>query len=158
MKTMGMAALSALMLAGCATGAYGPRYEQATSQYDEGYSQNKIDDNRYRVSYRVSNGDAQLAQDWALRRAAELTLDQRYDWFQIISRNRAFQDNDFDRYEKFRSYNDRYNDRPRYDNRYDDGDAVAMIEVIMGGNPPPRSASVYDARQVLNYTRASTRY
>jgi hypothetical protein len=144
-------ALIALATAGCATG-YGPSYGPARSASDSGYSDVRIDDNRYRVQYRIESGDVELAQDWALRRAAELTLDSRYDWFQIISRNRMFDDEDFNRYEQLRSYNDDYNDRPRYDSRYDD-EAVVTIEVLMGNNPPPRSASVYDARQVLDYTR-----
>ena len=157
MNAKGMIALATLAMAGCATGAYGPVYEPANSQYDDGFSETRIDQNRYRVQYRIAGGDVQLAQDWALRRAAELTLNQRYDWFQILSRNNAFRDETFDRYEPFRSYNDRYNDRPRYDDRYDDN-AVAMIEIVMGNNPPPNSASVYDARDVLNYARGRTRY
>lgn len=158
MKAKGILAAAALATAGCATGAYGPVYEPANSQYDDGYSETRLDDNRYRVQYRVDNGDLRLAQDWALRRAAELTLNQRYDWFQIISRNRMFEDDAFDRYDSFRRYNDRYDERPRYyDSRYDD-QAVAVIEVIMGNNPPPRSASVYDARDALNYTRRGARY
>ncbi|WDI32602.1 hypothetical protein PUV54_05260 [Hyphococcus flavus] len=157
MKAKAMIAALALATAGCATGAYGPVYERASSQYDDGYSETRIDDNRYRVQYRVDNGDLRLAQDWALRRAAELTLSQRYDWFQVISRNRMFRDDDFDRYESFRTYNDRYNDYPRYDSRYDD-EAVAVVEIVMGNNPPPRSASVYDARDALDYTRGRTRY
>ncbi|WP_425410347.1 CC0125/CC1285 family lipoprotein [Hyphococcus sp.] len=158
MKTKVMIAAFALATAGCATGYYGPVYEPANSQYDDGYSEARLDDNRYRVQYRVDNGDLQLAQDWAFRRAAELTLNQRYDWFQIINRNRMFRDDAFDRYESFRTYNDRYNERPRYyDSRYDD-DAVAVIEIVMGNNPPPRSASVYDARNALDYTRRSSRY
>jgi hypothetical protein len=156
-KGFSILALAALTLAGCTTGSYGPRYEPARSQADAGYSDYRIDDNRYRVQYRVENGDTQLAQDWALRRAAEVTLDQRYDWFQIISRNRSFRDDDFERYDRFQTYNDRNDTRPRYDSRYDD-DAIVVIEIIMGNNPPPRSASVYDAHQVLDYTRGRTRY
>ena len=148
----GIFAVAALAMAGCTTG-YGPSYGPADSRYEDGYSDYRVDDNRYRVQYRIERGDTRLAQDWALRRAAELTLDTRYDWFQITSRNRMFEDEDFDRYERFRSYNNRYNDRPRYDSRYDD-DAVVVIEVLMGNNPPPRSASVYDARQELDYTRS----
>ncbi|WP_411816659.1 CC0125/CC1285 family lipoprotein [Hyphococcus sp. DH-69] len=150
-------ALSAITLSACASGYYGPVYEPARSSSDSGYSEYRIDDNRFRVQYRIENGDLELAQDWALRRAAEVTLNQRYDWFQIISRNRTFRDDDFERYDRFRSYNDRYYERPRFDQRFDD-DAVVIIEVIMGNNPPPRSASVYDARQVLDYTRGRTRY
>ncbi len=158
MRTQGILALAALTMAGCATG-YGPVYERAQSQYDDGFSEQRVEENRYRVQYRIENGDLRLAQDWALRRAAELTLDRRYDWFQIISRNQSFRDDDFDRYDRFRSYNDndRYSARPRYDSRYDD-DAVVVIEVIMGNDPPPRNASVYDAREVLDYTRGRTRY
>lgn len=147
----GIFGLAALAMAGCATG-YGPSYGPSESRYEDGYSDYRIDDNRYRVEYRIQNGEARRAQDWALRRAAELTLDQRYDWFQIISRNSQFRDGDFDRYEPYRSYNDGYYDRPRYDNRYD-SDAVVVIEVVMGNNPPPRGSSVYDARRVLDYTR-----
>ena len=152
MKHYMIAAMAALVMAGCASGVYGPSYGPAHSRGDIGYSEYRLDDNHYRVQYRVENGDRQLAQDWALRRAAEVTLDGRYDWVQIISRNNMFRDDDFHRYEEFRSYNDGYYDRPRYDDRYND-DAVVSIEVIMGNNPPPRSASVYDARQVLDYTR-----
>lgn len=149
----GILGIAALAMAACTTG-YGPSYGPANSRYDSGYSDYRVDDNRYRIEYRIENGDTRLAQDWALRRAAEITLNQRYDWFQIISRNSQFRDNDFDRYEPYRSYNDGYYDRPHYDDRYDN-DAVVVIEVVMGNNPPPRSASVYNARQVLDYTRGA---
>ncbi len=149
----GILGVAALAMAGCATG-YEPTYGPASSQYDSGYTDYRLDDNRYRIEYRVENGDTRLAQDWALRRAAEITRDQRYDWFQILNRNSTFRDDDFQRYEPYRSYNDRYYERPRYydDTRYND-DAMVVIEVVMGNNPPPRSASVYDAREVLTYTR-----
>ncbi len=157
MKAHSIVALAALTMAGCATGAYGPTYGPARSSNDSGYSEYRLDDNRYRVQYRIENANNQLAQDWALRRAAEVTLNQRYDWFQIISRNNMFRDDDFTRYEPYRSYNDNFYDRPRFDSRYDDN-AVVTIEVIMGNNPPPRGASVYEARRVLDYTRRQTRY
>ena len=151
---IGIIALALLTVAGCASGPRGPVYERADSQYDEGYSETRIDDNRYVVRYRTDASDRTLAQDWALRRAAELTLDQRYDWFQVISRSRAFSDDSFERYERMRIYDregDRYSTRPRYDARYDD-DTLAVIEVLMGSNPPPRGSSIYNARQVLEYT------
>lgn len=156
MKTHAILGIAALALAGCATGPYGPVYERAESQYGDGYADYRLDENRYRVQYRVENGNVELAQDWAMRRAAELTLQQRYDWFQVLSRNSAYDDDDFDRYDRFQ-YNQDYRDRPRYDSRYDD-DAIAVIEILMGNNPPPRSASVYDARRVLDNSRDGRRY
>lgn len=161
MRAKGIIAAALLATAGCATGVYGPEYHAARSAYDDGYLETRLDENRFRVQYRVDNGDARLAQDWALRRAAELTLSQRYDWFQIISRNRMFRDEAFERYDSFRRYDDRYRD-PRYDRRYErpryyedryDDQAVAVIDIVMGNYPPPRSASVYDAREALEYTR-----
>lgn len=145
--------LIALVLSSCAMTGRKPNYEQAISQYDNGYSETRIDSNRFQVRYRTVGADQSLAEDWVLRRSAELTREHKHDWFQITRRNRAFSDSTLDRYDQMRVYgNDsqRYPDRPQYDNRDDDG-AVAQIEILMGSNPAPRSTSVYDARQVLDY-------
>jgi hypothetical protein len=153
MRKLGIFAAAALALAGCSTAYRGPSYEAARSQSDNGYSETRIDTNRYQVRYRLNGDNQSLAEEWALRRAAELTLDRRYDWFQITARSRAFSNEILDRYARTRIYDQdsqRYPDRPQYDTRYD-GDAVALIEVLMGNNPAPQSSSVYDARQVLDY-------
>lgn len=144
-------AVSALALTACAS-TYGPRYQEARSQGDVGYYDTRIDQNRYRVQYRLNSGDPELAQDWVFRRAAELTLDNRYDWFQVLSRSRDLGDYAFQRYESTRyDYDDRTaNDRPPYG---DYGDRIAVIEIVMGENPPPRASSVYDARRVLDQSR-----
>lgn len=156
MKAKILLALAAFTVAGCATGYSGPTYQRADNARDIGYADIRLDENRYRVQYRADRGDMELAQDWALRRAAELTLDHRYDWFQITSRNNGFRDEDFRRYDDYLSYRDRNRapdrDWPRYDSRFD-GDAIAVIEVVMGNNPPPRSSNVYEARRVLDATR-----
>lgn len=142
---------AAFALTACAS-TYGPRYQQARTQGEVGYYDTRIDQNRYRVQYRLTSGDARLAQDWVFRRAAELTLDNRYDWFQVLNRSRDLSDNTFQRYEATRyDYDDRTaNDRPPYG---DYGDQVAVIEIVMGENPPPRANSVYEARRVLDQSR-----
>jgi hypothetical protein len=72
----------ALVLAGCATSSgYGP----ATSGSSSGYTEQKIEETRYRVSYRANNPD--FAENGALRRAAELTLAEGYDWFTVVTRD-----------------------------------------------------------------------
>lgn len=151
MKKLVLAAFCAALVSACATG-YGPTYQRASGPYDAGYFDQRLDDNHYRVQYRSDRADPRLAQDFALRRAAELTLQQDYDWFQILSRNSAFADGAFDRYDSMQYYHDEYPRPPRYDSRYDD-DAVAVIEILMGYDPPPRSANIYDARRVLAYAR-----
>lgn len=153
MNKLRILAVAALVLGGCATGYRGPVYEAAHSQNDNGYSETRIDANRYQVLYRLDGANQSLAEDWALRRAAELTLEQRYDWFQITARSRSVSNEVLDRYDQTRIYDrneQRYPDRPQYDTRYDN-DTVALIEVLMGNNPAPRSSSVYDAHQVLDY-------
>lgn len=153
MKKLTLLAATALVLIGCASAYRGPVYEAARSQNDNGYSETRIDTNRYQVRYRLDGANQSLAEDWVLRRAAELTLNQRYDWFQITARSRSFSNESLDRYDRARIYDpnaQRYPDRPQYDTRYDN-DSVALIEVLMGNNPAPQSSSVYDARQVLDY-------
>ncbi len=144
-------AVSAFALAACAS-TYGPRYQQARGQADTGYYDTRIDQNRYRVQYRTDERNSQLAEDWVFRRAAELTVDNHYDWFQVIGRSRDFSDTSFQRYDatRYDDNNRNSNDRPPYG---DYGDTVAMIEIVMGGNPPPRASSVYDARRVLDQSR-----
>ena len=156
MKKLGIAALAALIVAGCAT-TYGPRYERASGPRDYGYYDTQLDENRYRVQYRASEG-GYYAEDYAMRRAAELTLNQGYDWFQVIGRSRAMRDEVFDRYDGARYYGDdrSYRERPRYGDGPDYDDAVAVLDIIMGYNPPPRASSTYDARQVLDYRPRDT--
>lgn len=77
MKTL--ISVSALILvAACASHSpYGP----AKSSGAAGYSSQKIETGRYRVSY--TDKDANRAHDMALLRAAEITLQDGRDWFEI---------------------------------------------------------------------------
>ncbi|MBB4658433.1 CC0125/CC1285 family lipoprotein [Parvularcula dongshanensis] len=73
--------LPVLLLAACASGAaYGP----ASSPSALGYREQPIEAGRYRVVYRGKS--LQVAEDGALRRAAELALADGYDWFTVVSR------------------------------------------------------------------------
>lgn len=79
-------ALAALSLAACASAA--PTYAPALSPGAPGYSELRIERDRYRVTYRAAApADARLVQDFALFRAAQLTLENGYDWFVIDDRS-----------------------------------------------------------------------
>ena len=53
-----------------------------------GYSEMRIEQNRYRVSYRAANpADARRIEDFALLRAGQVTLNAGYDWFIVDQRN-----------------------------------------------------------------------
>ena len=71
-------------LAGCATQT---TYHPADKRGDDGYTDTKLTDTRYRVTFTGnSNTPSETVKDHALLRAAELTLSQGYDWFQLADR------------------------------------------------------------------------
>ncbi len=74
-------AVSALALLGaCATSVpYGP----ATSDKAKGYSVQPIENNRFRVAYR--DNSMEIARSRALRRAAEVTLENGDEWFLVTT-------------------------------------------------------------------------
>jgi len=149
-------AASLLLLGACAT-AEGVGY-QAASPKGYGYSDTRIEGDRYRVSFR---GDGATPRDaveaFALRRAADLARSGGYDWFRVVSRS-------IDEEEKggvgigaglgTGSYGRRsgvsvgvggdlgtIGAKPFY---------TARLEVLMGKGPKPEGADYYDAASVLS--------
>lgn len=78
--------LSTALLATVACASSGP-YRAAQSQAGVGYSHQVIEPDRYRVQFRASGRDVAKAQDYALLRAAELTLERGYSTFEVVSRS-----------------------------------------------------------------------
>lgn len=80
--TFGLIAASALTLSACASLApYGPQQ----SARGQGFSEQQIETNRFRVVYNGVGAPGPVA-DRALFRAAQLTVDQGYDWFEVTQR------------------------------------------------------------------------
>lgn len=76
-----------LALTGCASS---PRYVAADSASDHGYYTRQISENRYRVNYNGSRRTGlQDTRDYALLRAAEITLAHNYEWFEVVDREAA---------------------------------------------------------------------
>jgi len=147
-----VAFLAALALTACATApTYGP------SDGDSyGYRDQIIETGRYRVSYFAD--DRQEAESGALRRAAELTLQEGFDHFVIISRS-----------------NETTQQAPRSSVSIGGGTASSRsgfglgvsvpigetreevstwLEIIMGEGPKPADAiQAYDAADTLNNLR-----
>lgn len=77
-----MIAASALSLAACASLApYGPQ----PGPGGQGYAEQRIESDRYRVTYNGVGAPGPVA-DLALLHAADLTLEQGYDWFEVTQR------------------------------------------------------------------------
>ncbi len=74
-----------LLLSACATAP--PPYGPAPATGAAGYSETQIESNRYFVTFRAPVGaSAALLQDYALLRAAELTLQNGREWFWVDRR------------------------------------------------------------------------
>ena len=80
--------LSSLGLTACATTSstlYGPVMDN--SERAIGFSDYQIEDNRWRVRFTTGpDGSQTLAEQYALRRAAELSHQNGFDWFEIVHR------------------------------------------------------------------------
>ena len=77
--------LAILGLLGACKGHPTP-YQSAVDGY--GYSEKRIEDNRYRVIFAGNDHTkADTVQNYLLYRAAELTLNHGYDYFTVVDRN-----------------------------------------------------------------------
>lgn len=74
-----------LALGGCAS----PQIYKAADNGGHGYRESQIADNRYRVEFKMRGDERFQAMDYALLRAAELTLVAGYDWFVVVDRHSA---------------------------------------------------------------------
>lgn len=80
--------ISALLTLGAC--ASSPQYTAADNADDYGHYSRKIAEDRYRVNFNGnSRTNYQDTRDFALLRAAELTLTEGYEWFQVVDRESA---------------------------------------------------------------------
>ncbi len=82
-KSVFWALILSAFLSGCASG---PAYKAAQGS-GYGFSESKLTDNQYRVSFKTRGDDKLMVMDFALLRAAELTQQQGFDWFVVVSRD-----------------------------------------------------------------------
>lgn len=75
--------LSALVLAACASAT---PYRAAQDRQDYGYQEQRLEDNRYRVSFAGNaHTDRQTVENYLLYRAAELTVANGKDYFIVVN-------------------------------------------------------------------------
>lgn len=70
--------VSFLLMACASSPVYSP-----ASDNGFGYSHSQLDNNSYRVHFKMRGDDTKQAMDYAMRRAAQLTLEKGYDWFVV---------------------------------------------------------------------------
>lgn len=86
MKFKHLAILCAgLVLAGCATPT---AYQPAAGRYSTGYSDKRLAENRFRVTFSGNSATGRATvEDYLLLRAAEVTRDAGYSWFVFDTRD-----------------------------------------------------------------------
>ncbi|WP_425410684.1 CC0125/CC1285 family lipoprotein [Hyphococcus sp.] len=164
--TLGGAAL--VMLAACATPTpYGP----ASTGGGYGFSDQRIEENRYRITFRGNSlTSRETVENSLLFRAAELTLDRGYDFFIAVENDtemstsyRSSGPAFYGRYGYGRPFHRPYYAFPYYaygfgwGSPYDDYytreitrySAVTFI-VMYRGSKPDDNPQAFDARSVLN--------
>lgn len=152
-----LALVSALAAATAACASLQP-YGPVTAPGGQGYVEQRIESDRWRVSYRGVGAPEPVA-DYALYRAAELTLAQGHDWFEITQR---WTDGRPDSAGGIRPSLSIGAGSGRYGLYSGSGVGVGVglnftgpsptstqLEVLMGDGAPPERTTVYDARGVL---------
>lgn len=88
-KKIVLISLMSLTLTGCQTAP--TPFLPAAAPQGFGYSDYRIEQNRYRITWRGTDHPGAPAEDLALLRAADIAQAQGYDWFRVISRSDAYQ-------------------------------------------------------------------
>lgn len=146
--------LAALWLAGCATPPtfYGP----ATAPNGIGWSEYRIEPGRYRVTFRGGPGaPIEQVADYALLRAADLTLADGYDWFRVADRFAVQSGSGAGPRVSLGTGTGSYGRHSGVSvglgTSFDLGGGPALaqtLEIVMGRGPAPREPDVYDAREL----------
>ena len=171
MKKLAIALPLAFAVTACASS--GPRYIAADEPGDFGYYESVLEKDRYRIAYKTEGDDAVLARDYALLRAAELTLEKGYDWFEVVER-----DTDIERegghshtttthmrvhattYRECGVLTCRTVTRPAYiepmttETRYRGRETtVTFVEIVMGEGEKPDGGAYYEAHGLVETMR-----
>ncbi|MDO9588663.1 MAG: hypothetical protein Q8R45_06605 [Brevundimonas sp.] len=162
--TLPLIAAAGLALSACASLA---PYGAQMGPGGQGYADQRIESNRFRVTYNGVGAHGPVA-DMALLRAAELTTAEGYDWFEVTQR---WTDGRLDSAGGLRpSVGVGYGSSRssgRYGSYSSSGVGVGVglnfsgpsptsttLEVVMGNGPRPDRPNAYDARGVQNSLRA----
>ena len=152
-------------LAGCASS---PSYVAADGADDYGHSSRKIAEDRYRVNFNGNRSTSyEETRDYALLRAAELTLAEGNDWFLIVDRESQTTETNREPESRFGYQRAHYvsencglvscsrSVRPAtwssmdINARRPETKHLYSLEIVMGKGEMPNDGHHYDAREVV---------
>jgi hypothetical protein len=166
MKIQLIVLLTTLTLAaGCTSQSH---YRAAEGKHDSGYQEKSLTEDQWLISYRSRARDAEHNYQRALRRAAERTMLQGYDWFEVVNREQFSRERErlSAQYEhditpprrevncglltcRERVYAPQTVTRVSYDTNTSQGPATTRIEIRMGKGLRPEEGRFYNARDVI---------
>lgn len=147
--------LAFVVLAACATAP--TRYGPAASGDTTGYREQRLEQERFRVTFRA-NADLKGPQveDLALRRAAELTTQNGYDWFTVVTRSTDLVSGSYRPSGptigvggSTGSFGSGVGVGLGFNFGGDDRQYESTLEILMGKGAKPNDPNAYDARTVL---------
>ena len=161
MKRLLMCSALVLVAACASTSVYGPAAKSGAM----GYESLQIEENRFRVSY--TDNDAARARDRALLHAAEVTLQNGAQWFEITN---SYASDDTVQPDKRRSSVSIGGSSGSYGSGVgvgvgfgiplgssSGGKVTEVLEIMIGTGAKPDRPNVYDARSVdINLRGAAT--
>lgn len=152
--------LAGLLLNACVSAPtpYQPQHE------GQGYSEQRIEDNRYRVSFAGNTlTPRDEVENYMLLRAAELTLSNGYDYFILSGKDTETHTEYFESITSYgccNSYFDWYWPRPVIGSRsaipITDYEAFAYVSMFKG-TKPDHNPNAFDAHQVSDSLQATAR-
>ncbi|RYY77162.1 MAG: hypothetical protein EOO52_06685 [Gammaproteobacteria bacterium] len=161
MKTKFWFIVSVLMVSACSSVPSSPYQAAKGSGY--GYTEKSLGGNSYRIEFRMANGTVKKAEDYAILRAAELTISQGYDWFEVKKRY-SWDDNYNKHHKKINDIDIDSNQQisrecgllgcrtqlhrlpnSNFDNQIDFPEVSAVLEISFGKGVRPAKEDIYDA-------------
>ena len=153
MRRLLLVAAAALSLTACATAP--TVFQPAAGPRAVGYTEQRIEPGRYRITFRGGPGaPIEQVADYALLRAADLTLADGYDWFRVLEHSSDVRPNNGPRVSLGTGgadYGRRSSVGIGVGTSFDLGGGPSMsdtINILMGKGPKPDDRDVYDARDV----------
>ena len=162
MKQLLMVSAFVLVAACASTAPYGPAARSGAM----GYESLQIEDNRFRIAY--TDSDAARARDRALLRAAEVTLENGKDWFEVTNAYASGESLDTGGSRTSVSIGGSTGSRGRSSvgvgvgigfpvGGSSSGKVTEVLEIIIGSGEKPDRPNIYDARSVdINLRSAAT--
>ncbi|MBO6728818.1 MAG: hypothetical protein JJ884_08850 [Maricaulis sp.] len=137
-------------------------YQEATGSR-WGYEENQIERNRFRVSFGGNSlTDRETVELYLLYRSAELTVEQGYDYFELVERAVDSETRTLGRHPRYGGFSVRYayfhprwGWRGLHDPFWDDFHEreitrfEASAEIVMGNGDKPDHSRAFDARDVM---------